>query len=208
MKNMMIKVCGLTCQEDLEFCQEMGIDLTGFIFHPSSPRCVDPELAGGLKKKNELRVGVFVRQTPAEILDITDVAGLDLVQLHGDQDRDFCAQVGPERVMRAFWPERYSGPEELQAELEFFSHVCRFFLLDAGKNTGGHGRSITSPWLDQIRSPRPCFLAGGLGPENIEKMYFPGISGVDLNSGVEAGPGGRKDKEKIKRVLKICRSMT
>lgn len=205
MKNTMIKVCGLTSEGDLEFCQEMGIDLTGFIFHGPSPRCVDPETVARMKKKDELRVGVFVRQTQDEVLKIMQTARLDMVQLHGDQDREFCARAGPEKVMRAFWPERYAGPEELQADLEFFSDVCRFFLLDAGKSTGGHGRSITSPWLDQIKSPRPCLLAGGLGPENIEQMFFPGLSGVDLNSGVETGPG-RKDKDRIMKVLNFFRS--
>ncbi len=204
MNRLLIKVCGLTTEDDLKVCQDMGIDLTGFIFHSPSPRNVDPGLVGSWKKKKELRVGVFVNQKPEEILETIDTAGLDLAQLHGGQSRDVCLAVGALRVIRAFWPERFDDPEVFHLEIDRFKDACRYFLFDAGKCAGGHGRSISSPWLEKIKSPKPFFLAGGLGQENISSLPLTAMTGLDLNSGVEVSPG-RKDPQKIRKVLDIVR---
>ncbi len=204
MSGLLIKVCGLTLESDLLFCQESGVDLTGFIFHPESPRFVSPDMVGSWKKKREIRVGVFVRHSPAEIIKIIDRAELDLVQLHGDQKPEDCMAVGKDRVIRAFWPERFNSLEDFQMELELFRDTCRYFLFDSGKSAGGHGRRITSPWIRGIDSPRPFFLAGGLGPDNAGKALNMGMAGIDLNSGVEKNPG-RKDWKKIEQVINILR---
>ncbi len=205
MSRLLIKVCGLTSLEDLKFCRDQGIDLTGFIFHPSSPRHVSPKLVGSWEKKDELRVGVFVEHKPEEILKTIDMAGLDLIQLHGGQDRETCDLMGgAHRVIRTFWPERFELVQDFMAELDAFRHVCRYFLFDAGKNMGGHGRSIASPWLKQAASPRPYLLAGGLGPDNIAGVLNSGAAGLDLNSGVESSPGV-KSRQRIMRVLNIIR---
>ncbi|MFN2268797.1 MAG: phosphoribosylanthranilate isomerase [Desulfonatronovibrio sp.] len=202
MKRPLIKICGITSKHDLNFCQDKEVDLTGFIFHPSSPRYVDPVVVGQWEKKAELRVGVFVKKKPHEIMEIIKRARLDLVQLHGGQDEDFCRKIGPERVIRAFWPERYDSVKDFEKELESFTDVCRYYLLDAGTSSGGHGRGIVSPWLGDLKIVKPWLLAGGLGPDNIHKNLDRGMTGLDLNSGVEQAPGV-KDHEKITQVMEI-----
>lgn len=202
MNRPLIKICGITREHDLKFCQDMGIDLTGFIFHPSSPRYVDPVVVGQWEKNTELRAGVFVKKDVNEIMEIIEQAGLDLVQLHGGQNEEFCRRIGPGRVMRAFWPEKYDSVEDFEGEIERFAGVCRYFLLDAGTSSGGHGRSITSPWLKELHAPKPWFLAGGLGSDNIQDVLNLGMTGLDLNSGVEIRPGV-KDHDKIKRVMRM-----
>jgi len=201
-----IKICGLTSAGDLGVCQELGIDFTGFIFHPGSPRYVSPEKVGKWSRKNELRVGVFVSAAVQDVREAVDRAGLDMVQLHGGQDPDFCNEVGPSRVMRTFWPERFQSSSDFQAELKRFEKACRYFLLDAGLNMGGHGRSIACDWLQELKSPLPFFMAGGLGPDNLDLVLRTRAAGVDLNSGVEKGPG-RKDLEKIKKAVNKLRGM-
>ena len=67
----------------------LGVDYLGFIFEPSSPRYVTVEktaeivssLDRSLRRRVRL-VGVFVRETPAEIIATMRRAGLDVVQLH------------------------------------------------------------------------------------------------------------------------------
>ncbi len=205
-RGMKIKVCGLTGLEDLGICQDLGIDFTGFIFHPASPRYVSPEKVGGWRKKNELRVGVFVNATVQDVLDAMDRAGLDLVQLHGGQSPEFCHEVGQDRVMRTFWPERFDSCRDFQDELQKFTRACRYFLLDAGKSMGGHGRSIACDWLQDVKSHVPFLMAGGLGPDNLELVLQTQAAGVDLNSGVETGPG-QKDHEKIQKAVNKLRGM-
>lgn len=205
-RDIKIKICGLTNVGDLGVCQDLGIDFTGFIFHPGSPRYVSPEKVGEWSKKNELRVGVFVNAPVREVLDTMDRAGLDLVQLHGGQDPDFCSEVGPSRVMRTFWPERFDSCPEFQDELQRFEEACRYFLLDAGKSLGGHGRCIACDWLQDIASPLPFLMAGGLGPDNLGQALETKAFGVDFNFGVETSPG-KKDPEKIQKAVNKLRGI-
>jgi len=198
---MRIKVCGLTRQKDIDACRELGVHWVGFIFHPESKRSIHPERAASLETGDLVRVGVLVRQDPEEALSIMRQCRLDLVQLHGDQDPAFCRRVGPERVIRTFWPKRYDSEEDLQRELDRFASCCAWFLLDAGLSGGGHGRRIDAKRLGpDLRFERPWLLAGGLGPESIGAGLTLRPDGVDLNSGVETAPGV-KDPQAIVQTL-------
>lgn len=201
--DVMIKVCGLTRQEDADLCVELKVNLAGFIFHPASPRAVTPEQVAAIDTPDIMRVGVFVDQDVAEVRRIMDVAGLHLAQLHGDQDVEFCERLGRMRVMRTFWPERYPDRADLAAEMQRYEPVSRFFLLDAGASGGGHGRAMDFSRLKGLKPHKTWFLAGGLGPDNLMKALEDcDPCGVDLNSGVEASPGV-KDPDKLRQVNKM-----
>lgn len=197
----LVKVCGMTRMEDVELCTELGVDLLGFIFHPSSPRNVDPEFAASVKTGKIVKVGVFVDQTADEVLEIMERCGLHAAQLHGGQDMAFCEQVGPDRVIRAFWPDAYSSAAALARDLDNYSEVCGHFLLDAGKSCqGGTGQSIDFGILQDIEIQTPWFLAGGIGPHNLDAALSTNPPGLDINSGVELEPG-IKDEIKLRAVF-------
>ena len=197
----LVKVCGMTRAEDVLGCTEAGADLLGFIFAAKSPRCVTPAQAAALPRTTAKRVGVFVEQTLAEVLAIMAEADLDLAQLHGNQDADFCRAVGPDRVIRAFWPQKHPDLGSLAAEIAPFAGAVRFALLDAGTAGGGHGKSLDFATLAALSPPMPWLLAGGLGPDNLaEAVRLAAPHGVDLNSGVESSPG-LKDLAKVRRSL-------
>jgi len=201
-RKMLIKVCGLTRAEDVILCEELGVDRIGFIFHPASPRNVDVPQVADFVRGRALRVGVFVRQSANQVCKIMDQAGLDLAQLHGGQDQAFCRAVGPRRVVKVFWPQRYARLEDLQRDIEADATFCQAVLLDAGISGGGHGRSLDFGWLAGLRSPLPWFLAGGLGPENIrDALSRCTPDGVDLNSSVEDALG-RKSREALTQALR------
>lgn len=205
--DVMLKVCGVTNQEDADACRAIGASLLGFIFHPQSRRNVSPEQVRAIETPRIMRVGVFVDQSPDEILHIMETAGLHLAQLHGDQDVNFCRTVGRNRVMRAFWPERYDSREALEKDLIRYEDCCRFYLFDAGSSGGGHGRSFDASRLKGLCSLKTWFLAGGLGPNNIcEAVTSCDPCGVDLSSGVEASPG-IKDRDKLKALRNVLDSM-
>ncbi|AGW12509.1 phosphoribosylanthranilate isomerase [Megalodesulfovibrio gigas] len=195
--DVLVKVCGITRQEDADAAIAINASLLGFIFHPASPRAMTPAKARAICTGERMRVGVFVNQTPGEILDIMDDARLHLAQLHGDQDEACCLALGRQRVMRAFWPERHANLADFEAELARFAPFCRFFLFDAGASGGGHGKSLDWAALGRLKSPRSWFLAGGLSPDNVRQAVDAcNPDGVDLNSGVEAAPG-IKDPAKL-----------
>ena len=193
----MIKVCGMTRAEDARAATDAGADLLGFIFHDGSPRNVTAEFVASVDAGGAAKVGVFVRQDAGEVRDIMRRAGLTYAQLHGGQEPDFCHAVGPERVIKVFWPERYPDRAALEADMARYADCAALFLLDAGASGGGHGRSLDFTALSEISSPRPLLLAGGLCAENLPQAIracAPG--GVDLNSGVESAPGV-KDAAKL-----------
>ena len=201
---MIVKVCGMTRPEDVEFCDDLGIDLLGFIFHGPSPRNVEPGWVAAQKPRRALKTGVFVRQGVDEICGIAREAGLDLLQLHGGHTPEQCRTLGPERVIKVLWPKRYTTTELLLADMELFAPVCRAILLDSGTSGGGHGTSLDPAELRRLKCPHPWYLAGGLGPHNLETMKTTGAAGFDLNSGVESAPG-IKDHEKVRRSVNILR---
>nr|WP_321512765.1 phosphoribosylanthranilate isomerase [uncultured Pseudodesulfovibrio sp.] len=199
----LVKVCGMTRMEDVELCVDLGVDLLGFIFHPKSPRQADPDFVASVKTGKVAKVGVFVDQTADEIIEIMDRCGLHAAQLHGGQDMNACWKIGPDRVIRVFWPNTYASPSALLHDLDYYSEVCGHFLLDAGsKGQGGTGTTIDFAMLQHIEIQTPWFLAGGLGPHNLKEALAVNPSGLDINSGVEREPG-IKDASKLREVFKI-----
>lgn len=203
--DIILKICGITSQRDADLCQEIGASMLGFIFHPKSPRAVTPAQAKAIRTAGLVRVGVFVNQTPWQVLDAMDQAGLHLAQLHGDQDPDFCAQIGKSRCMRTFWPERHASREEFEAVLAPYESLCRFFLFDAGVQGGGHGAPLDWARLQGLKTSRTWLLAGGLGPHNVRQAVEAcDPFGLDCNSGVELAPGV-KDPDKLRALRDILR---
>lgn len=195
---MLIKFCGMREASDLEVAASLGVNLCGFIFHPKSPRYIDPRSVSNLPSFGMLRAGVFVNQSEGEIDEIARLARLDLIQLHGSQDESGAMRLGRERVIRVVWPERFPDISQLNKFLDRMKDSCAFFLLDAGQRLGSSGKTLDPLFLKGLDSPRPYFLAGGLSPENISSClqnFKP--DGLDVNSGLESSPG-KKDKDKMR----------
>jgi phosphoribosylanthranilate isomerase len=160
---------------------------------------VSVEAAAAIETPGALRVGVFVSQPVSEIEKAMGAARLDLAQLHGGQGADAAKSLGPERVVKVFWPERARSDEErleLSRELRQWTPLARWLLFDAGASFGGHGRKLSAPF----DSPAPYFLAGGLTAEDILSSWpgaGPMLVGYDLSSSLESAPG-RKDPSAIR----------
>ena len=197
-----IKVCGITRQSDLSTAMGMGAHFCGFIFHPGSPRYIAPPRAAALDSALIRRVGVFVNQNAEEIMDIMKTARLEFAQLHGAHSLDCARRIGPEKVIRVLWPDRYESVDALQREMELWADSCAWVLLDAGTQGGGHGVSLDWTSLASLSSPRPWFLAGGLSSASLNRALEQcSPDGIDLNSGVEAIPG-QKSPQKLLAALK------
>ena len=205
MSDLLAKVCGLTRKEDLLYCQKEGVHLTGFIFIPTSPRYVSPALVAGLPLGGNGRVGVFAGEGLDTVRAVMGEAKLDYVQLHGDEDPDYCRAMGPDRVIKTLWPMGLSRLALEETMAGFAPHVA-FFLLDSGSGGGGSGKAQDWSQLYGLTSPKPWLLAGGLGPGNLEAALSAcHPRGVDLNSGLEDAPG-QKNHLCIENAMKIVRN--
>lgn len=204
-KRTRIKVCGITDRADLVHAVAAGVDALGFIFAANSPRRIDPEKARALIKSVPPfvdAVGVFVNEDPDVVTDIIKYCGLTMIQLHGQEDVDYC-QLMPVRVLKSF---AVSGDTD-GAAMAVYSEVAAGYLLDTYHKSmaGGTGQTFDWQLIDELQIPGPVFLAGGLDPDNVGaaiKAAHP--FAVDINSGVETSPGC-KDHVKITALVEAVR---
>jgi phosphoribosylanthranilate isomerase len=194
------KICGITNIEDALAAASAGADALGFVFHPASPRYVTPgrarEIIGSLPQA-PCTVGVFVNLPAAEVLQIAELCGLDFIQLHGGETREYCRRFPRERLIKAM---------SFRSEEEFSSiagYPVKAFLVDAHDPVrfGGTGKTCDWNLAQKAAALHPLILAGGLGEENIvAALEAVRPLAVDISSGVEVQPG-KKHHEKIRAVI-------
>lgn len=195
-----LKVCGITLIEDAQVAIECGAEFLGFNFYRKSPRYISPEAARTIIEQlpsGVITVGIFVNEAqPQDVLEILKVSGVQLAQLHGDEDADYCAAVGAERVIKAL---RVGEGFDVRQVL---SYPAWAILLDAfDKNLyGGTGKTANWEVAREAAKLTRLFLAGGLSPENIaEAIQAVQPFALDVNSGVESAPG-IKAADKLKKL--------
>ena len=184
-----VKICGLTRFEDAALAVELGADALGFVFWPESPRAVTPdavrEIVGHLSPL-PVRVGVFVNAPVDEVVRVSEIARLDVVQLHGDEDVHMYTRVRP-RVIKAV---QVSSEAVLEAAMRLPAAVVP--LVDALDQVrrGGTGQMADWSGAARLARHRPAILAGGLTEQNVaEAIVQVRPWAVDVSSGVEWKPG-------------------
>ncbi|WP_077488126.1 phosphoribosylanthranilate isomerase [Sinomonas mesophila] len=188
-----VKICGLSTPESVETAVAAGADALGFVLAERSPRTVDAGRAAELvavardaarRAGRDVETVAVVRdQAPDVVERLAREAGVDTVQLHGeepDSAADGLRALGF-RVIRALAAGDYTArraagwttPDRL--------------LLDAA--VPGSGTRITAEELTEAPDGF-WILAGGLSPANVAEAVAglrPG--GVDVSSGVESSRG-------------------
>ena len=207
---MQFKVCGITTVDQANLLDVMGVHYVGFIFYPASKRYVLAKLTLNdlaiFRPARAKKVGVFVNEPLDQLLNIVNKAGLDMVQLHGDEDVTYCAAV--EKIIPVIKVFRVGG---LLPDFVPFEQVASYFLFDTDSKTyGGTGQHFNWELLKNTPIPKPYFLSGGIGPNDeqgiiVLKNTTAGktLAAVDLNSQFETLPG-IKDLEKLKTFINVC----
>ncbi|HSV30652.1 MAG TPA: phosphoribosylanthranilate isomerase [Atribacteraceae bacterium] len=198
----LLKICGITREEDARWCESSGVWALGFILVSGSPRYCPPEKAAGIIRQlrgKALAVGVFQDETAANVNDITRRCGFDLVQLHGEEAPEECRAVEVP-VIKAFSVDEGWVPASLASYIGSIAMV----LLDARRGTQRGGTGWPFPWevLPLLADlSLPLIIAGGLGEENIPDLLSRCSPwAIDCNSRVETAPGC-KDRRTIRRIL-------
>jgi len=196
-----IKICGITNETDAAAAVHAGADALGFIFYKGSPRCVAPgraaEIVAGLPPF-VVPVGVFVNAAADEVDGICKTAGIQVVQLHGDEPPGFCEALG-RPVIKAFRVRDASWKSDAA------DYPVGAVLLDTYAEDRYGGTGATFDWRLVEGSPHPVILSGGLNPDNVaEAVRSVRPYGVDTGSGVEREPG-RKDHGKIRAFVEAAR---
>lgn len=195
---MILKICGITNQEDATAAIDGGATALGFNFYPRSPRYLAPERAAEIVTAGVRRVGVFVNEKPELVEEIVRIAALDVAQLHGDETSGDYPAAAP------VWKAIRLAPDTGLAQLRRYdTDPSEALLLD------GPASGVPFPWSvvktkilwTTLRRPHRIILAGGLDASNVAAavdLVHPW--GVDACSRIESAPG-RKDRKKMTEFL-------
>jgi len=205
LKDVKIKICGVTNIEDAKACADLGVDFIGFVFAESPRRITKEEAKRIIDELPETvkKVGVFVNEEISVVEDIASFCGLDALQFHGDEEPDYCMHfMGGKEVFKAF---RLRDKDDLAP---IPSYKVNAYLLDAFVEGlyGGTGKTFKWELATDVKNfGCPIILSGGLNAGNVGEVIRkvrPEI--VDVSSGVEAAPG-KKDPGKLREFVKIVR---
>ncbi len=201
-----VKFCGITSAGDAEKAISTSPDALGFVFFKGSPRYVKPETAERIIKKMPpfiSAVGVFVNEDIGVIEECVERCGLDVVQLHGDEDITYSLDLKRSRgngvkLIKAFRVKDKKGLSSIEG------YPADAFLLDTYRSYvyGGTGKGFDRALAILAKEyGRPIIVSGGLNTANVYdviKEVRP--YGVDVSSGIESGPG-RKDIDLMERFI-------
>ena len=191
---MKVKICGLKFPENIKQVTQLKPDYVGFIFYNQTQRSIElidlESIVIGIPDKINT-VGVFVNETIQEVIEKKSYYKLDYVQLHGDENSDYCNQLKQRdiKIIKAF-----SVNEEFNFDTTLpYSNYCDYFLFDTKSSLRG-GNGVTFNWqiLDKYTGEIPFFLSGGIGIENLEQalsLNHKKLFALDLNSKLESEIG-------------------
>lgn len=189
-----IKICGIRRKKDIEYVNIALPDYIGFILSSGFSRSIDFDRAKMLKSLISPKikvVGVFVNDNIDYINKFIDERIIDLVQLHGDENNNFCKKISLPVI------KMIKCNDLAQEKIKEYENID-YFLFDSGCGTGK-----TFDWSKMPKTNKPYFLAGGLNINNIKSAKkFLSPYCFDVSSGVETN--SYKDKNKI---LTIVRSV-
>jgi len=200
-----VKICGVRDPAHARVAAEAGADAIGLVFYRPSPRFLQVEDALAVARALPpfvAAVGLFVNEKPEEIRRVLAEVPLDLLQFHGDESPEFCAQFGRPFVRAV----RMEGATDL-IECERRFSAARALLLDAHVPGQPGGTGLTFDW-SAIPSGLniPVILSGGLDAENVGRaMRAVKPWAVDVSSGVEASRGVKDPRKIVEFIRKVRR---
>lgn len=194
-----VKICGITRPADAVAAALAGADAIGLVFYPSSPRYLGTERA--VEVRDALppfvqTVALFVNPDAAQVAQVIGRVRPALLQFHGEEAPDFCAQFGMPFVKAV----RVRPGVDALEYLRRFPRAAAWLFDSYVPEYGGVGESFDWSLLPALSSrlgDRPAILSGGLTRENVaDAIRRVRPWGVDVSSGVEAAKG-IKDAAKI-----------
>ena len=204
MRNPLIKICGITSEEEIGYIAKAGINYAGFVlFFQKSKRNLSLERAEKLIAKlpaDIASVAVTVSPTKEQVEAVVD-AGFSAIQIHGKVEDSIITSCQIP-IFKAF----------NVSDMDAFSHYEQMdevvgFVMDAA--VPGSGKTFDWDLLQKLPSTeKQVLLAGGLNPDNVGEALAActgKIDGLDTSSGVERADGNGKSKERIEAFVRAVR---
>jgi phosphoribosylanthranilate isomerase len=188
----LIKVCGVTNEQDAEIAIAAGANALGFNFDPRNPRSIDASRARQIVQAvrgDYLKVGVFFNPTEDELLETAGRIPLNVLQLHGDSAPFHLAKS------LSVWQGIRSDaiPNSLSPDVTAW-------VLDtpSSSSQNGAGRERGFEWSQSAQFSGRAIVSGPLEASNvISAIEIARPWGVDACACLESKPG-EKDPERLK----------
>ena len=210
----LVKICGLTSEEQAIQVAKLGANAIGIISVEESPRYVSAEIKKKIFKTLEVlypkidRVSV-VQNCPIDLI-IKNFLGSPsetIIQLHGDEDIDYCKKIREKIPNIGIWKAFRIKTEKDLDKIRPFEDYVDAILLDSWneKTYGGSGKKIKSIYLKNLYFSKPWWLAGGISIKWIDEILTEiKPDGLDISSSIEISPG-LKDLKKTGDVIKYLK---
>lgn len=199
-----VKICGITIPEDGVAAVDAGADAIGLVFYRGSKRAVGVEQGLAITQAVGpfvTTVGLFVNEQSQVVEAIHRQVGLHLVQLHGDETPEYCAQLSMPYI------KAIRMAPDLDPRQAMVSYPgAAGFLFDAWQpdQYGGTGTQFDWHRLRDLLG-RALIVAGGLTPENVgEAVRVVRPYAVDVSGGVELRPG-IKDHQRLRCFIEAAK---
>ncbi len=209
----LVKICGITREEDGMLAAELGADMLGFVFSTtkrltteSFVRSFAAKIRSNLsfprRRESPLLVGVITDPESPEgkiALKLAQDGILDAVQFHG------IAPSAADTALAHYCAARVGEASDFEQVDSLRKKGEPRILLDAKVEgiPGGTGKTIPETLLREKAGNLPLWLAGGITPDNVTTIcekFQPEL--IDVSSGVEDAPG-IKNHDKM-RALFSC----
>ena len=215
-----VKICGLKTEKDVEIAASCGADAVGFLVgqqHPSPDfilPCTAERLAAHLP--------VFV--TPVlvthytdvdSILELLDLTGLTVLQLHGGSTPEEVCRLkefaGDDvKIVVAAHVHQGSGVKDPLACYEPYADAFLFDSFDPRTGKVG-GTGLVNDWKaagrNILETKKKVILAGGLCPDNVEDAILKVRPyGVDANSRLK-NPDGSLNEYLAREFVRKAKSV-
>ncbi|GLQ46362.1 N-(5'-phosphoribosyl)anthranilate isomerase [Dyella lipolytica] len=200
-----IKCCGMTRVEDALLAARLGADAIGVVLTARSKRQVSLAQAQAIVDAMPpfvTTVALCMDDEASFVQEIIDMVRPSLLQFHGDESDEWCAQFGHPYLKAIAMGDGAAALWRLRDH----PHAAGLLLDGHGLGeAGGSGKAFD--WSVMPHDLRqPLILAGGLTPANVQaaiRVAKPWA--VDVSSGIESAPG-IKDPDKLRNFIAAVRA--
>jgi phosphoribosylanthranilate isomerase len=205
---MYVKYCGCQSEDDYKLLSSSRADIIGFVFAESKRKVTPEEVSSwvGFHEKRKLLAGVFQNSSIEEMVSAAKEVPLDIIQCHGNESVSTIINLKKRTKKLVYKAIPYS--DTISEQIAVYAKYADAIVVDSVSKGQFGGTGISFSWtqvpgiLKEAKKENvPCFIAGGINPENINSLLEYDPYGVDLSGGIEYE--GKKSSERIKKLERM-----
>jgi phosphoribosylanthranilate isomerase len=191
LRDTLLKICGITKEEDGLAAFDLGADLIGVVRAPGSPRYASEETIRSLHAMKVPLAGVYTHKE-----DIGPEADyLDYIQLHFKHSADVIKSVKEEHRVRIISVAISSDPEVARKLSEYSAGGADIVMIEFAN---GFRREMEKAKL--LRRNFRFGAAGSIQHEDLPSIRGLDLAMIDVSRSLESSPGV-KDREKMRSFI-------